>query len=149
MKRWITAIAMLLLGAVAAFAQEPPPPPQGPHGPHGGPPPSFTVMFAEKLALTDAQKDAITAIEKATREENASFFASAHALMEEFHDARAANDTAKLDSLKPAMDANREQMKTIHDAQLVKIEAVLTADQKAKFEAIKAEHDAHRPPPRD
>jgi Spy/CpxP family protein refolding chaperone len=147
MKRWITVAAMLLAGATVALAQEDAPPP--PHGPHGGPPPSFTMMFAEKLALTDAQKSEITAIEKATRDENASFFASSRTLMEEFHAAREANDTAKLESLKPSMDANREQMKKIRDAQLVKIEAVLTADQKAKFEALRAEHDAHRPPPRE
>lgn len=147
MKKMITIAAMLLAGAAAALAQDAPPPPH--HGPHGGPPPSFTMMFAEKLALTDAQKTEITAIEKATREENKSFFDSARALMEEFHAAREANDTAKLESLKATMDANREQMKKIHDAQLEKIEAVLTADQKAKFEALRAEHDAHRPPPRD
>lgn len=145
MKKWITAAAMLL-AASAMLAQDAPPPP---HGPHGRMPPSFTMMFADKLALTDAQKDEITAIEKATREENAAFFENAKATMEQFHAARAANDTAKLESLKPVMDANHEQMKTIHDAQLVKIEAVLTADQKARFEAIRAEHEAHRPPPRD
>lgn len=146
MKKWITAAATMLV-AVAALAQDAPPPP--PHGPHGGPPPSFNAMFAEKLALTDAQQDQIKAIEKTTRDDNAAFFESAKTLMQEFRAAREANDTAKLDSLKPAMDANRAQMKTIHDAQLTKIEAVLTADQKAKFEALRAEHDAHRPPPRD
>lgn len=146
MKKWITAAATMLV-AVAALAQDAPPPP--PHGPHGGPPPSFNAMFAGKLALTDAQQDQIKAIEKATRDDNAAFFESAKTLMQEFRAAREANDTAKLDSLKPAMDANRAQMKTIHDAQLTKIEAVLTADQKAKFEALRAEHDAHRPPPRD
>jgi len=136
MKKWITAVALATLVAIPVFAQE--------HGEHHRQMQSFTVMFAEQLTLTDAQKTQIDGIEKQSREDNAAFYESSHQLMEQVRAARDANDTAKLDALKPQMDANHEQMKKIHDAMLTKIVAVLTADQRAKFEKIKAEHDAQR-----
>lgn len=148
MKKWITAIAMLVAAtAMFALPQEGGRPRRGP----GGPPPSFTVMFADKLALTAEQKEQIAAIEKTAREENAQFFDSSRLLMDEMRAAREADDTAKLESLKRAMDANRGRMKEIRDAEIAKIVAVLTAEQRAQFEALQAEHDArrHEPPPRD
>jgi Spy/CpxP family protein refolding chaperone len=137
MRKWIIALAVCTFAAALAFAQEHEGRPQ--HGPGG--PPSFAAMFGEKLALTGAQKDQIGAIEKKTHEDNAAFFDSTHQLMEQVHAAREANDTAKLDSLKPAIDANRAEMKKIRDAQLTKIEAVLTADQRAQFEKIRKENE--------
>jgi Spy/CpxP family protein refolding chaperone len=136
MKKWITAVALATLVATPIFAQE--------HGEHRRPMLSFTTVFAAQLSLTDAQKTQIDAIEKRSREDNATFFESARNLMEQVRAAREANDTAKLDALKPQMDANHEQMKKLHDASLAKIVAVLTADQRAKFEKIKAEHDAQK-----
>jgi Spy/CpxP family protein refolding chaperone len=146
MKKWITAVAIFTFAATLAFAQEDHGPRRGP----GGPPPPFAVVFGEKLALTDAQKDQIGAIEKKTREDNASFFESSHQLMEEARAARKANDTAKLESLKPLLDTNHEKMKQIHDEQLAKIVKVLTDSQRSQFEELRKQHEAERDdhPPR-
>ena len=140
MKKWIIAFAITTLAATGAFAQE-----HGDH-PHGGRGQmmSFVAMFGDTLALTDAQKSDIGAIEKQSREDNAAFYESSRQLMEQARAAREANDQAKLDSLKPAMEANRSKMKTIHEAMLAKILPVLTADQRAQLEKIRAEHDAQR-----
>ena len=140
MKKWITAVAAIALVATTTFAQEGQRPRRGP----GGPPPPFVAAFGEKLALTDAQKDQINAIEKKTKEDNASFFESSKRLMDEARAAREANDTAKLESLKPSLDANRETMKKILDEQLASIEKVLTDTQREQFEKIKKEHEAER-----
>ena len=137
MKKSITAIAVFTLVATAALAQH-----GGDRPRRGGPPPSFIVMFGDKLALTDAQKQQIQAIEAKTREDNAEFFAKSRQLMEDFRAAREANDTAKLESLRPAMKENREQMMKIHQAELDKILPILTADQRAQFEKLRAEREA-------
>ena len=138
MKRWITAVGLVVLGASLAVAQQDAPPREH----RGGPPREFVQMFATPLALTDAQKAQITAIEKKTREDNAAAFENARKTMDEFRAAREANDTARMESLKPVMDSTRAQMKSIRDAEMVKIAATLTADQKAKLDKLRAEHEA-------
>ena len=140
MNKWITAFAITALVATGAFAQE-----HGDH-PHGQRVQmmSFVAMFGDKLALTDAQKTSIETIQKQSRDDNAEFYESSRQLMEQVRAARQANDQTKLDSLKPAMDANHAQMKTIHEALIAKILPVLTADQRAQFEKLRAEHDAQR-----
>lgn len=140
MNRWITAFAIAALVATGAFAQEHGDHPHGQHGPMM----SFVAMFGDKLALTEAQKTAIEAIQKQSRDDNAAFYESSRQLMDQVRAARQANDQARLDSLKPAMEANHAQMKSIHDAMLAKILPVLTADQRAQFEKIRAEHDAQK-----
>jgi Spy/CpxP family protein refolding chaperone len=139
MKKGFAAVAMLLLAASVAVAQERH---QGER--RQGPPPGFVMMYGEPLALTDAQKTDIGAVEKKTREDNAAFFASSRELMDQMRAAREANDQAKLDELKPKVDANREQMKKIRQAELERILPLLTADQKAKFETLRKEHEAQR-----
>jgi Spy/CpxP family protein refolding chaperone len=147
-KTLIAAAAILTLGATLAFAV-----PQedhhhgagGPGGPgHRGGRMDIVAAMSEKLSLTDAQKEQVAAIDKATHEANAAFFTTQRQTMQDFFAAKQANDTAKLDSLKPVMDSQRAQMKTIRDAEMVKINAVLTADQKAKWAQIQAEREANR-----
>ncbi len=141
MKKAMTVSALLLLAASVAFAQEGPRERRGP----GGPRRDFVQMFGTALALTDAQKTQIGDIQKKTAEDNAAFFESVKNTMMEYRSAREANDTAKLDSLKPVMDSQRAQMKTIRDAEMAKITATLTSDQQAKLERIRAERDAGPP----
>jgi len=146
-KRIAVGIGVLALGTTLVFAL--------PHEGHGGPGgrhgrPSFVEMLGDKLNLTDAQKQQITDIEKASQDANAAFLASARQTMEQIHAAREANDTAKLDSLEPIAEANRAQMKQIHEAVKTKIDAVLTAEQRAQLQAIQAEREAHhKDHPRD
>lgn len=140
MKKWMTAVALVVFGASLAVAQDQPRERRGP----GMRP--FVEMFATPLSLTDAQKTEITGIEKKAHEDNAALFDAARATMEEIHKAREANDTAKLESLKPVMDSQRAQLKTIHDGVMKQITATLTADQQAKLEKIRAEHEGQGHP---
>jgi periplasmic protein CpxP/Spy len=141
MKRWMTAVALVMFGASlsVAVAQQGGPPPDGPRGPRR----SFLEGPGKELSLTDTQKTEINGIEKATRDEHADFFATVRTTMEQFRAAKQANDTAKLEALKPTMDAQRTQMKQIRDDEMKKITVVLTAEQQAKLEKWRAEHQEH------
>jgi len=142
-KKTISAVAVLALGATLAFASMH----DGKEGKgaweghRGG---SFSEMYAQKLNLTDAQKAQIADIEKASRDANKAFFEASKQTREQFKAAKDANDTAKLDALRPTMESQRAQMKQIRDAQDAKIRAILTAEQRAQFDTLKAEREAHR-----
>jgi Spy/CpxP family protein refolding chaperone len=139
----ISAVAVLALGATLAFA--------GMHdgkegkggwghgeGHRGG----FSEMYAQKLNLTDAQKAQIADLDKNFRETNKAFFDGQKQTREQFKAAKDANDTAKLDALRPAMESQRAQMKQLRDAQDAKIKAILTPEQRAQFDTLKAEREA-------
>ena len=136
------AVAALALGATLAFA--------GMHdgkegkggweGHRGG----FSEMYAQKLNLTDAQKTQIADLDKNFRETNKALFEASHQTREQFKAAKTANDTAKLDALRPTMDSQRAQMKQLRDAQDAKIKSILTPEQRAQFDTLKAEREAHR-----
>lgn len=134
MKKFATAVAVTLLGASLALAA-----PQG----EGHRMMSFSERYGATLNLTDAQKTSIDAIQKETREKNAAFFSDQRATMKAFFDAKQANDTAKLDELKPVMDTQRAKLKEIRAAEDAKIAKLLTADQDAQWEKIKAERASH------
>ena len=141
MKKTITtAVAVFALGATLAFA--------GPHGDwkggRGHKEGAFSEKMAEKLNLSDAQKEQVKAIEKQFRADNAAFFENAKATREQFRAAKEANDQAKLDSLKPTMEAQRAQMKQLRQAVMDKIRNILTADQRAQLDAFKAQHESRR-----
>jgi Spy/CpxP family protein refolding chaperone len=138
----ISAVAVLALGATLAFA--------GMHdgkegkgkweGHRGG----FSEMYAQKLNLTDAQKAQIADLDKNFRETNKTFFEAQKQTHEQYKAAKDANDTAKLDALRPAMESQRAQMKQLRDAQDAKIKTILTPEQRAQFDTLKAEREAHR-----
>jgi len=142
-KKTISAVAVLALGATLAFA--------GMHdgkdgrgsweGHRGG---SFSEMYGQKLNLTDAQKAQIADLDKNFRESNKAFFEAQKQTREQYKAARDANDTAKLDALRPTMESQRAQMKQLRDAQDAKIKAILTPEQRAQFDTLKAEREAHR-----
>jgi Spy/CpxP family protein refolding chaperone len=141
-KKTISAVAVLALGATLAFA--------GMHdgkdgkggwdGHRGG----FSEKYAQKLNLTDAQKTQIADLDKTFRETNKALFEASHQTREQFKAAKDANDTAKLDALRPTMDSQRAQMKQLRDAQDAKIKTILTPQQRAQFDTLKAEREAHR-----
>ena len=144
-KLMLATVAVVTLVAAIAFAmpQEGRGPAGGEGGRHGRMGMDFVAMFGDKLNLSDTQKQQIADIQKQTREANAQFFATSRQVMDEAHAAREANDTAKLDSLKPALDAQRAQMKQIREAEMQKISALLTADQRTQLDAIRKEHESH------
>jgi protein CpxP len=143
MKKFASAVAVTLLGASLAFAAAG----EGHEGGngwgrHGGKRGGFGAKLAQELNLTDAQKTQIKSIRKASHEQNAAFFEQSRATMKQFFTAKKANDTATMDSLKPAMEANRTQMKQIRAAEETSIAAVLTPDQNAKWQQLKADRAA-------
>jgi periplasmic protein CpxP/Spy len=132
MKKFATAVAVTLMGASLAMAA---PNQGGWKGHHHG---VFGKKLAEKLNLTDAQKAQVKDIVKASRQENKAFFESARATFKDYRAAKQANDTAKMDALKPTIDANRAQMKQIRTAEEAKIAQVLTPEQNAQWQQLKA-----------
>jgi protein CpxP len=138
---WITAAAVLALSTSLAVAAPKGGGHGGKHGRHGKG--NFAAKMAEKLNLTDAQKQQIETLDRNFREQNKAAFEANHETMRQFRDARKANDTAKLESLKPAMEAQRAEMKRLHEAQMQQILSVLTPEQRQQWEALKAERGKH------
>ena len=139
--KWMTMAAVVTLSASLAFAA-PHEGKGGKRGRHGRG--EFGARMAEKLNLTDAQKQQIEAINKGFRENNKAVFESARDLRQEFREAKRANDTAKLESLKPQMETERAQMQQLRDAQRAQILALLTPEQRTQWEALKAEREQRR-----
>lgn len=139
--KWITMAAVVTLSASLAFAAPHGPGMGGKRGRHGH---QFGERMAAKLNLTDAQKQQLRDLQQSFREKNKAVFENAHALRKDFREAKKAGDTAKLESLKPAMDAQREQMKQLRDAQHQQFLSVLTAEQRTRWEAMKAEREQRR-----
>lgn len=139
-KRIVAAAAILALSTTLVFAG-----PGGGHGRHGrhgkG---GFAMRFQQELNLTADQKRLIAGIQKNTRLQAKDLFEKSRATMKEAREARKANDTARLDSLEPALEAHRAGMKQLREAEQRQIMSVLTAEQRAKYEELKAEHKGRR-----
>ena len=130
MKKIITAIVVLACSVTMAFA-------------HPG-----SGRLAEKLTLSDAQKAQWKDLQRSFHQDNKAFLEQARATMRDFRAARQSNDTAKIESLKPVVQANREQMRQLREAQDQKLMAILNAEQQAQFQQLKAERQAqHRQRP--
>ena len=138
-KKWITAAAVLALSSTIAFAA----PHEGRGGRHGrgG---EFAERFAQKLNLTDAQKQQIKDVQQSFRDENKAFFDTVRDTRRQIREAKEAGDTARLESLKATAQSQHAQMKQLRDAKMQRIEAVLTTEQRAQWQALKAEREAKR-----
>ncbi len=134
--KWITAVVVALSSVLfsAPLAVAAP----GGHG-HGR-----GDKLAEKLNLSDAQKQQWQDLERSFHQDNKAFLQQARQTRKEIHDAVEANDMAKVQSLEPTFQANRTQMKQLHEAQEQKLMAVLNDEQKAQFQQLKAERQSHR-----
>ena len=141
--KWITAVAVAALSATMAFAA---PHDGGKGGWHGkGRHHGFGgARLAEKLNLTDTQKEQWIASEKSFRQDNAAFFQSMRQTWQDVRAAKEAGDTAKLDALKATKESQHAQMRQLREAQEQKLAAILTPEQKAKWDALKAERAAKR-----
>ena len=144
--KWITAAAVLGLSATLAFAGTGMGEGHG-HGFQGKGRHHWGSKLASKLNLTDAQKEQWKAIRKSSHEQNAAFFQQWHQTMQELRAAKKAGDTAKADSLKPTLQSQRAQMKQIRAAEEKQFVTILTAEQSAQYQTLKAEraarHAAH------
>ena len=143
----ITAVAAFALSGTLAFAATADGNDEGKawhehgHGRHGH---MMGAHLAKKLNLTDAQKDQLKNERQTFRDANKDFFAQVKAAHQEARAAREANDTAKLDALKATIDSQRAHMKELHQQQQAQFLAVLTPDQRAQLDQLKAEHKAKR-----
>jgi Spy/CpxP family protein refolding chaperone len=128
-KKAVFAVVLGCILAMPIFAQE-------------RRPMSFTERYGQQLNLTDGQKKAIDEMEKKFDEEHATFLADYHQTMADYRAARQANDTAKIEALKPKFDAQRAEMMKLRTTQEEKIAATFTDAQKAAWEKIKEERAA-------
>jgi Spy/CpxP family protein refolding chaperone len=137
-KKWITGVAVLAVSASLAIAAPQAEKAWGGHHRRG----FMSEKLAQKLNLTDAQKQQIKDLNKAFRQDNKAFFESLRATHQQMRAAKEANDTAKLDALKPTIESQKAQMKQLREAQEAKILTVLTPEQQAQYKALKAERAA-------
>jgi Spy/CpxP family protein refolding chaperone len=140
MKKWLTGVAVLTFGATLAVAA--PHDGMGRSGRHGKS--ELGRGFAQKLNLTDAQKQQIRDLQKSFREQNKAFFQSSRQTMQEYRAAKKANDTAKADSLKGQVESQRAQMRQLRAQLDQRIATVLTPEQNAQWQQLKAERAAKR-----
>lgn len=140
--KWITMAAAVTLSATMAFAA----PHDGRGGKFGGHRGrgEFGPRIAKQLNLSEAQQAQIKDIRKSFREQNKAFFESSRETFRELRAAKEANDQARIDALKPALDANREKMQQLRAEEKAQILAILTPEQRAQYEALKAERGTRR-----
>lgn len=104
----------------------------------------MAAHLAKKLNLTDAQEAQAKANRKAFFEANKPFFEQARATHHEFRAAKEANDTAKMDALKATVQSQRAQLKALRQQQEAQFVSILTPEQKAQFDQLKAKRAARR-----
>jgi periplasmic protein CpxP/Spy len=145
MKKMISAVAVVALSATMAFAaiDNEGGKAWGGHR-HRGHKGMMAAHLAKKLNLTDEQKEQWKQINRSFREENKAFFEQARQTHQDFRAAKQAGDQAKMDALKSTLQSQRAQFKQLHEAQESKFVSILTAEQRAQFDALKAERAARR-----
>lgn len=106
------------------------------HGKHGE---ANITRLAEKLNLSDAQKQQLEDQQKNFRESNQHRFEAHRDTMKQYRDARQAGDTARAEALKATLEVQRGELKQLRKAQHEAMLSVLTAEQRAQFETMKSE----------
>jgi protein CpxP len=144
MKWYSTAAAVFALSASLAIAA----PHEGGreggkrHGNRGG---AFAgERMAQKLNLTESQKAQLKAQRETFKEQRKAFFQSSKETFKAYRTAKKAGDTATAEALKPKVEAARAEMKRFRDEQRQQFLSILTADQRAQFDALKAERGEKR-----
>lgn len=138
------ALSVVLVGVLAlaatAFAA-----PQGPHGGHGrfghGEGPGgghFGDMLAERLQLTDEQRQAAEALRSELEATVQPLFEQVHSLEGEIRDelAEASPDPLAVGERTIAVHRLREQIRAAHDEHLEAFRALLTDEQRAQLESM-------------
>lgn len=140
-KKWFTAAAVVALSSTLAFAA---PHEGGKRGRDGRGGHAFGQRFAQKLNLSDAQKQQIKDAQTAFRNENKAFFDQARDTRRQIRAAKEAGDAARVEQLKATAKSQHARMKELRSAQHERILALLTPDQRAQWDALKAERAAKR-----
>jgi len=99
--------------------------------------------FAEKLNLTDAQRQQIRDIRQADREQNKQLYADFRTKMQEFRAARRAGD-ANAAALRADLQPLREQIQAARKTTRQSILGVLTPEQRQQLEQWRGDHSRRR-----
>src|SRR5687767_14858756 len=105
MKKTLIAVAVMVLGTTLAVAGH------EHKGKHGGKQGAWSEKLSEKLNLSEAQTTQIRELETSFRQQNEPFFTSFRENKRAYYEAREAGDTARAESLKTSLDAQKTQMK--------------------------------------
>jgi periplasmic protein CpxP/Spy len=130
MKKFITAVAVVAaMTTPVAFAHN-----QDFGGRHHS-----MAKFAQKLGLTDAQKQQIRDIHQADREANKALFQQFRAKRQEYRSLRQANDP-NAENVKAELKAIGQQLRAAKKATRDKIyDTVLTAEQRAQIDTWRSQ----------
>ena len=143
-KKWLTAAAVVALSSTLAFAAPHEGGKRG-HGRQGGRGGhAFGERFAQKLNLSDAQKQQIKDAQTSFRNENKAFFEQARDTRRQIREAREAGDAARVEQLKATAKSQHARIKELRDEQKQRILALLTPEQRTQWEALKAERGGKR-----
>ena len=127
MKKFVIALVVAATSTIA-LAQD-----SGPtfraHGPRA-------ARFAEKLNLTDAQKQQMKDLRAAGREQDTQLYADLRAKLQELHALKQAGDPKAAD-LKAQIDAMRPQIRAARKASREAMLNVLTPEQRAELKAAR------------
>lgn len=146
MRNPMTLMAVLAL-CLASLASARPGGHGGPGGPggFGGPPPGFPMHLLRELDLSPEQKEKIKAIRQANRESMKKLREAARDSRKAVKDALAGGDDATLTKLFNDSQAKHQAMASAAFDQMLKVRAVLTAEQRNKIRALLEEHRAGGP----
>jgi Spy/CpxP family protein refolding chaperone len=99
--------------------------------------------LANVLDLSEAQKQQIRDVRKAAFQQSSALFESARAKRFELRQLREANDP-RAEAVRAELLAMHEQLRAARLATREKVRALLTAEQRAKLEAARADRQARR-----
>lgn len=135
MKKFITAVVVVAaMTTPVAFAQNQ----------HFGHRHRSMAKFAEKLGLTDAQKQQIKDIRQADRQANKALFEQFKAKRQELRTLRQTNDP-NTESVKAEVKALHQQLRAAQKATHEKIyNTVLTSEQRAQIDAWRAQRQSEK-----
>lgn len=147
MKKTITTAVALALGASLAFAGHGAGTEgkrSGKHGKHGQHGEAGFARLAEKLNLTEAQKQQLAEERTNFRASNQHRFEANRDTMRQFREARQAGDTARADALKQTLEVQRGELKQLREAQHQQMLSILTAEQRAQLETLHSERKGRK-----
>lgn len=139
----ISAFAVIALSASLAMAA----PGQGKHGKAGkfgkGGHAAKAERFAEKLNLSEAQRQQMRDLRQTFRTENQPLRDAIKQARTDFQAAKTAGDTARAEAVGGNIESLRAQMKDRRAAQHERMLQILTAEQRAQLESMKSQRGGH------
>lgn len=98
----------------------------------------------KRLELTQDQQSRIKAIRDQFKTQNAALIADMKAVHQQAREARKAGDADRAKAIREAAQAKGTQLKAAREAMIQQILAVLTPEQRAELDAMKAERKAKK-----